>query len=413
MKLRSLAPTAITGKKVLVRVDYNVPLKNGKVADDSRIRLSLETIRFLQQHRAKIVLLSHLGRPKGQVDPTLSLQPVALQLQELLAQPVIFAPDLETAQSQASGLMAGQVMLLENIRFWPGEKKNDPKFAHQLATLGETYINEAFSASHRAHASVSAITKHLPAYAGLNFSQEVEHLSQLMTKPKRPFIMVVGGKKISDKVGAVVNLAKVADCVLLGGGTANNFLKAEGFEVFKSIVEEGGESKEKRPINYVKLAEDLIESTKQNRLLLNNFIPLPKILYPIDVIAATNPDSHTTQTIDLVGETPPTTKNLMYLDIGPKTIRLYQEVIAQAQTIFWNGPMGVFEQPLFATGTKDIARSIAKSGATTVLGGGDTIAAINQFELTDHYDYVSAAGGAALEFLAGKELPGVLPLLAK
>lgn len=417
MQLKTISASELAHKTVLIRVDYNVPLKKDgdgmKVADDKRIQRSLETIKLALANQAKVILMSHLGRPKGQVVDDLSMKPVAEHLRNLLDVPVAFAPKMEDSTVL---LQQHPVVVLENLRFDPGEKKNDTAFAKKLAGLADVYINEAFSAAHREHASVAAITKQLPSFAGLAFTQEVEALGKLMTEPKRPFVMVIGGKKISDKVEAVVNLTKIADVVLLGGGTANNFLKADGFEIYKSVVEEETtqNAKEKK-VNYVKVAEELMEDTKQDRILIDGYIPLPKIIYPTDVIAAPAIDSNKTEEVELVNgnHEHALKRNLMYLDIGPKTIKLYQEIILEAGTIFWNGPMGVFEQKEFENGTCEIARTIAKSGAMTVLGGGDTIAAVNKCGLGDRYDYISAAGGAALEFLAGKDLPGVKPLIIK
>ncbi|HEX7017594.1 MAG TPA: phosphoglycerate kinase [Patescibacteria group bacterium] len=410
MKLRIPSPADVKNKTVLLRTDYNVPLtkKDGQVvvADDNRIQASLETIRFLMTHNANIIIMSHLGRPEGKVNIEYSLRPVAERLSELLNLEV---PIINLGEPVPDA----PVSLLENLRFDAGEESNEASFAKKLSQLGDVYINDAFSAAHRAHASIVGITKHLPSFAGLAFAKEVEMLSELITKPKRPFVMVIGGKKISDKVGAVQNLAKIADAVLIGGGTANNFLKAEGIDVQKSYLEDSSPDAQKRKVNYVDLAEEMIEENRGDKLLLDGYIPLPKILMPIDVIAAPAPDSPKTEEIELVNgnHEQAQQKNLMYLDIGPRTVRLYKEVLQEAATIFWNGPMGVFEEEAFAEGTVEIARAIAKSGAHTVLGGGDTIAAVQQFGLEGRYDYISAAGGAALEFLGGKELPGVKPLL--
>lgn len=421
MKLRELTASAVKGKKVLVRVDFNVPLKEvgGKtqVADNNRIRQTLETIQFLQQQQAVTLLVSHLGRPQGDSEENLSLEPVAKELEALLGSPVGFVPstigpETETAVAE---LMPGSVTVLENLRFDTGEKKNDPSFARSLAKLADVYVNEAFSTAHRAHASIVGITEHLPSFAGFAFAKEVNTFDQLMTKPKRPFVMIVGGAKISDKVSAIEHLTEIADAVLVGGGVANNFLKAEGFDIAKSYLQDAPADLEKQGVNYVDVAEELIEETKQDRLMIDGYIPLPKILYPTDVVAANSPESKTSEIVELVNGNHEEAmgKNLMYLDIGPKTIRLFKEIILQAGTIFWNGPMGVFENEEFALGTKEVAMAVAKSSATTILGGGDTIAAIRAFDLEDRYDYVSAAGGAALDFLSGKTLPGVVPLLEK
>lgn len=417
MKLSTVSSKDVALKKVLVRTDFNVPLekKGGKtvVADDNRIKQSLETIKLILENRGKAIVVSHLGRPKGKEVAELSLQPVVDRLRELLGEPVILAKNYQDASVL---LQQHRVVVLENVRFNPLEKENSAEFAKELAELADVYVNEAFSTAHRKHTSVEAITKKLPSFAGLAFTQEVTALHNLMTEPKRPFVMIIGGKKISDKVEAVVNLTNVADAVLLGGGTANNFLKADGFEIYKSVVEEKTQAEtKKKKVNYVKVAENLLEQTKQDKILKDGYIPLPKIIYPIDVVAATGIDQTKTEVIELVNgnHEHAQARNLMYLDIGPKTVKLFQDIILQAGTVFWNGPMGVFEKEQFANGTQEIARTVAKTGGTTVLGGGDTIAAIHQFDLADRFDYVSAAGGAALEFLAGKTLPGVKPLLKK
>ncbi len=419
---------AISNKKIIVRVDYNVPLTEvdgqWQVRDDKRIKNSLKTINFLLENKAKVILISHLGRPKSKDDQQFSLAPVAQYMQAKLNLPVSFIDDCvgEKVKAAIEQLPAGQILLLENLRFYAEEKKNDEQFAQQLASLAEIYVNEAFSNSHRAHASMVGIPKHLPGFAGFSLADEVENLGALIIEPKRPFVIVVGGAKIADKVEAVKNLSNLADIVLVGGGVANNFLKADGIEVHKSYLQDVSSDLDKENVNYVEFADKLINDNRTERILKDGYIPLPKILYPSDVIAAAPavmentdasvPKVEDTQLIDLYKDykDTPDDKDLMYLDIGPKTIRLYQEVLLQAGTIFWNGPMGVFEKDAFNRGTLEVARAIAKSGAMTVLGGGDTIAAIKKFDLADRYDYVSAAGGASLDFLAGKELPGLKAL---
>ncbi len=412
MKLKSFSLQDINNKTVLVRTDYNVPLhkKWGKmiVAEPQRIQDSIPLINELRKAGAKVILMSHLGRPKGEVSPDLSLEPVARYLKEKEKLPVHFASltlGKETTKIAAS-LQPGEILLLENLRFQPEEKKNDAGFAKQLAQLADIYINEAFSACHRAHASVAAITRYIPSFAGINLQKEVENLSRLLSTPAHPFVIIIGGAKISDKVEAVQNLHKVADLVLLGGGVANNFLKASGIETHQSYLEE---TDPKSTISYLDLAGQLISENQTERVLKDGYIPLPKLLPPIDVIAAKDKETRKTITIDLSSgmKDTPDDKELMYLDIGPRTIRLYSDFIAQAQTVFWNGPMGVFEKPQFAQGTKEVARAIAKTSAETFVGGGDTIAAIKKFGYSGRYDFVSSAGGAALEYLAGKQLPGL------
>ena len=415
MKLKSPTASIVAQKTVLVRVDFNAPLQDGRVTDSRRIEAALDTIKFLQKNQAKIVLISHLGRPKNQPESKYSLKPVADFLVKKLDLPVTFADDCigDQVQKLKVELKPGEILLLENTRFHAAEKENKVKFAQQLAAGADLFINEAFSASHRAHASTVGVTKYLPSYAGFSLQQEVAALQQLLDEPKSPFIIIVGGAKISDKIGALENLLEAADAVLVGGGVANNFLKAEGLETHKSYLQDAPADLKKQGIDYIQIADELIEETKTERILKDGYIPLPKILYPLDVVAAQDASSDQTEIIDLThdAQDTPDDRNLMYLDIGPKTIRLYSEIIKQAKSIFWNGPMGVFEQPAFAQGTKKIAQAIAENDGTTILGGGDTAAAVEKYHLEDQYSYVSTAGGAGLVFLSGAELPGLTPLL--
>jgi 3-phosphoglycerate kinase len=416
--LESIPKAYLKNKTALVRVDYNVPIQDGLVSDDARIKASLDTIYFLLKNEANIVLLSHLGRPKGKPVKKYTLHPIANYLSELLNQTVHFSTleQLESPKVANSKIdTKNQITLLENVRYFEGEEKNNARFAERLSAIADIYVNDAFSTSHRDHASITGIPNYLPSYAGISFAKEVLMLGKVMHEPQRPFIMVIGGAKISDKVEAVQNLAQIADAVLIGGGTANNFLKAEGIDICKSLVEEPKEllqNKEQRSVNYVEVAQDMIEKTRTTKILLDGYIPIPKIILPIDVIAAKGIDETDTEVVELLNckTHEPDMQNLMYLDIGPKTIKLFKEILLQAGTIFWNGPMGVFEKEQFSTGTKEIARTIAKAGATTILGGGDTIASIRTFSEENRYDYVSAAGGAALAFLAGKKLPGIQAL---
>lgn len=410
LQLKTITKKDVAGKRVLVRVDFNVPLeKSGgavQVRDDRRLRAALPTIKLLQEAGAKIILISHLGRPKGAIVPELSLEPVALYLRENLDLPVTFSTDYENPPDDS-------IVLLENLRFYPEETTNDKGFAKKLAKLADIYINEAFSNSHRTHASMVGVSKYLPSFAGLALTEEAGMLANLIHEPKRPFVVVLGGAKISDKVGALTNLARIADLVLIGGAIANNFLSAEGFEIYRSFVEEASK---KDAGDYVELAKQLIDEHKTEKVLKDNYIPLPKLLYPIDVVAAPSldtTDADELKTIDLSHnmEDKPEKTKLQYLDIGPKTIHLYSELLAGAGTVFWNGPMGVWENPLFAAGTKAIGRAITTSSATTVLGGGDTIAAAHHFHSEQKFSYVSAAGGAALKFLGGEVLPGLKSLV--
>lgn len=415
MQLKTVSKKDITQKKVLVRVDFNVPLKkntqtgNLEVVNDARIQASLETILFLLENQAQVILMGHLGRPQGRPEAKYSFTPVAHHLSKALKidVPVItdyidIVPDLP------------QISILENLRFHPGEKQNNPTFCKKLAKLADVYVNEAFSTSHRNHASIEGITHFLPSFAGLGLTKEVTALNKLINAPQRPFVMMVGGAKISDKIAAISNLAQIADTILVGGGVANNFLKADGFDIAQSYLEDIPADKQKERVDFVQFADDLLDDNKQEHTILNGYFPLPKIIYPIDVVVAKRMESKESRTINLLDKDDKNSqikKTDMYLDIGPRTIKLFSEVIKNAKTIFWNGPMGVFEQPQFAKGTKKIARAIADSKATSIIGGGDTIAAINALGLSQSYSYVSAAGGAALAFLSGKTLPGIKPLI--
>ncbi len=421
MRLRLPTPSDVAGKTVLVRVDFNVPLRHTKrgwqVTSDKRIRSSLRTIDFLLKNNAKVVLMSHLGRPKNEKDTRFSLAPVAAYLRAKYRLPISFCPTSSGAEAQTlvKAMEPKTILLLENLRFNQGEKANEVSFARSLSALADVYINEAFSASHRAHASIVGVTKFVPSFAGFTLSEEVSRLSKLIEHPRRPLVVVIGGAKISDKVGMLEHLATLADIVLVGGACANTFLKAEGFEIYRSRVEEKDED---GTIDYVKVARHLIAEYKTEKILRDGFIPLPKLLYPIDVVAAPSLDTTSrakTKIIDLTSgmEDREEQERWLYLDIGPKTRKLYAALLAEAGSIFWNGPMGVWENPLFATGTRVVARAIVQSKAYSVLGGGDTIAAAHHNHTEQRFSYVSAAGGAALEFLSGKLLPGLRPLLLK
>ncbi|GIK84416.1 MAG: phosphoglycerate kinase [Patescibacteria group bacterium] len=420
MKLKLPQISDIKNKTVLVRVDFNVPLKKDdsgvlKVTNDERITASLETINFLLKHDAKVVLASHLGRPESARDVKYSLRPVAEYMKSVLGLPVVFSNECigKNAQKEVFLAKKGEIVLLENIRFHSGEQENDAQFAKELSKLADVYINEAFSTSHRAHASIVGIPKHLPSFAGFALEKEVSTFTKMTEKPERPLVIILGGAKISDKVGAIEHLAKIADIVLVGGAVANSFLKAEGLEIYKSFIEDAPADLKKKNINYTDVACSLLEEHKTEKMLMNGYIPLPKIVYPIDVVAGHSleeADPKKTEVIDLTKENGHHDKNLLYLDIGPNTVKLYQEIILHAKTVFWNGPMGVWENPVLANGSKKIAASVALSNGTTIIGGGDTIACATHFGLDKQFSYVSAAGGAALDFLSGKKLPGLVPL---
>ncbi len=420
MKLKLPQISDIKNKTVLVRVDYNVPLKKDaagilQVANDERITASLETINFLIKHDAKVVLISHLGRPESAKDLKYSLLPVAEYMKNKLKLPVVFSKECigKNAQKEVFLAKKGEIVLLENIRFHAGEEQNDADFAKELAKLADVYINEAFSTSHRAHASIVGIAKHLPSFAGFALEKEVSTFTEMMENPKKPLIIILGGAKISDKVGAIEHLAKIADIVLVGGAVANSFLKADGLEVYKSFIEDAPADLKKKNINYTDVACSLLEEHKNEKMLINGYIPLPKIVYPIDVVAGHSleeTNKNKTEIIDLTKENVRHDKNLLYLDIGPNTIKLYQEIISYAKTVFWNGPMGVWENPILAQGSKKIATSVALNTGLSIIGGGDTISCITHFGLEKQYGYVSAAGGAALDFLSGKKLSGLVLL---
>lgn len=433
MPLRPPRVTEIRGKRVLVRVDFNVPLKTVKtrsgqevqrVADDQRLRNSLETLNFLQENEVKIILISHLGRPEGKVHPQESLYPVAQYLQRKMGLNCQFAEDCvgEKAKQAITKLQNGEILLLENLRFHPGEESNDPHFAAELAKFADVYINEAFSASHRTHASIVGVSQLLPSFAGFALSFEVKMLRTLLEKTEHPFVVVMGGAKIDDKVATLKNLARLADMVLIGGGLANSFLKAGGIETHRSFI---GENPEKT----LALARSILQAHKTERSVLplkekvgnqthTTELPFPKIVLPIDVLAAKNKtidQKKDLQTISLLHDAKdrPDDIDLQYFDLGPQSTQLYCYILRQAKTIFWNGPMGVFENPLFAQGSKKIARCIADRGkhrAITICGGGETGELVNTLGLRDRFSHVSTAGGAALEFLGGSELPGISAL---
>jgi phosphoglycerate kinase len=424
------------GKTILLRTDYNVPLSsNLKVTDSIRIKRTVATIQFLLKKKCKIVIASHLGRPKPQdlegsstsfSSSRLSLKPILAVLKSELKKEKINAKVefCSTAIGPERNLKISQmepesILLLENLRFYQGEKNNDLEFAKLLAQKCEIFVNDAFSVCHRTMASIVQVPKLLNSFAGRNLENEVLTWKTLLINPEKPFVMIIGGAKISDKISAVQNLTQVADAVLLGGGTANNFLKAEGIEVYNSYLEESNlgnlqSSKrlsKKKSVNYVKVAKHLLANTRSEKIVIDGFIPLPKIIIPSDVIAAKSLNSTKTQVVQLTSSEVVVSKpDLMYLDIGPQTIKLFKEVIAQAGTIFWNGPLGVFEKDSFSAGTKAIAKAIADSKAFSIIGGGDTLAAAKKFGLINKFDYASTAGGASLELLAGKVLPGLKPL---
>ena len=377
----------VKGKRVLVRVDFNVPLNQGKVADDTRIRAALPTIQYLMEHGARVILMSHLGRPKGKVKEELRLTPVAERLAELLDKPVAMAVDCvgEEVETAVDRLRPGDVLLLENLRFHPGEEANDPEFVSRLASLGEVYVNDAFGTAHRAHASTEGVAHHLPAVAGFLMEKELNFLSKALERPEHPFVAILGGAKISDKIGVVDNLLGKVDTLLIGGGMANTFLKAQGHQVGQSLVEE-----ESLP-----LAQELLDKAGR------------KLVLPVDVVVADRFDAEAQSKIVSVEEVP---ADWRILDIGPATVERFAQELYTAKTVVWNGTMGVAEFPRFAAGTEGIIEMLAEGQATTIVGGGDTAAAVQQAGLAEKMTHVSTGGGASLELLEGKVLPGVAAL---
>ncbi len=379
-----------SGKRALVRVDFNVPLEDGRISDDTRIRAALPTIQYLLDHGASVVLMSHLGRPKSKVVEKLRLAPIAARLAELLGRevktvPVTTGPEAEAA---AQALKPGEVLLLENTRFDPREEANDEGMARELARLGDVFVNDAFGAAHRAHASTEGVAHFLPAVSGLLMEKELAVLGQLLENPERPFVAVVGGAKISDKVEVLTSLARRVDTLLIGGGMANTFLLAQGYNVGASLAEPDA-------IEEVKKIVFFVEGTETELLL------------PIDVVIADALDEHANRNVVKVDQVP---DGWRILDIGPETVEVFAGKIKGARTVFWNGPMGYFELAPFAEGTRAIAQALAESGAVTVIGGGDSVAAVEQMGLADKITHISTGGGAALEFLEGKPLPGVVAL---
>jgi phosphoglycerate kinase len=385
----SVRDADVKGRRVLVRVDFNVPLKDGEVADDARIRAALPTIELLRERGAALILMSHLGRPKGERDPTLSMAPVAERLGELLGTEVQLAPGVIEGDVDVicGGLGPGDVLLLENVRFEPGETENDPKLAEALAQLANVYVNDAFGAAHRAHASTAGVAEHLPAYAGLLLEREVRELTKVVESPQRPLVVVLGGAKVSDKIGVIDRFLEVADRILIGGAMCFGFFKAKGIETGNSLVEG------------VDLAKEALERAEQADCELS---------LPVDLVLGREFSAETERKESDGVEVP---KGWMGLDIGPRTANSYAQAIAEAGTVLWNGPMGAFELEPFAAGTRQVAQAVAAAPGTTVVGGGDSVAALNQFDLEDEVDWVSTGGGASLELLEGKKLPGVEALL--
>ena len=387
MNKLSISDLDLAGKRVFMRLDFNVPLADGKITDDTRIEAALPSIRYVLEKGGRLILASHLGRPKGKPEPKYSLRPVAVRLAELLGKPVQFAPDCvgEEVEKMAAGLKPGEVLLLENLRFHAEEEKNDPAFSGQLASLCDVYINDAFGAAHRAHASTAGIVQYVKqAAAGFLMQKEIEALHHALTKAERPYVAIVGGAKISDKIELIENFINIADTILIGGAMAYTFLRAKGIETGKSLVE----------ADKLGLAKELMTKASQKNVALE---------LPVDHVVAGGLDSTDAQ-VTSVQNTP---ADRMGLDIGPETVRRYSDIIRKAKTIVWNGPMGVFENPKFAQGTFAIARAVAEASAFSIVGGGDSAAAVAQSGVESKITHISTGGGASLEFLSGQKLPGV------
>ena len=374
----------VKGKKVLVRVDFNVPIKEGKVKDATRITAALPTIQYLLDHGAAVILCSHLGRPKDAPDPAYTMKPVADYLGTLISAPVKFAEDCigPTAEAASAALKPGEVLVLENTRVHAEETRNDPGMAKALASLADLYVNDAFGSAHRAHASTAGVAEYLPSAAGFLMEKEIKYLGNAIANPTRPFVAILGGAKISDKIGVIENLLKKADKILIGGGMANTFLAAQGYQMADSLVE--------------------AEVLDQARALLAK--SEGKLLLPCDMVIADAFDAEAKKQTLPLGDVP---AGWRVLDIGPETVKAFGAEIAKAGTIVWNGPMGVFEFPRFAEGTYAVAKAVADSGAVSIIGGGDSVSAINQSGLSDKITHISTGGGASLEMLEGLELPGV------
>ncbi|MBA1335573.1 MAG: Phosphoglycerate kinase [Firmicutes bacterium] len=394
MNKKTLRDIEVRNKRVIVRCDFNVPMDGeGNITDDKRIVASIPTIRYLVDHGARVILMSHLGRPKGKVDPKYSMVPVGRRLGELLGREVIVAKDVigEDARLKSGQMKPGELMLLENVRFHKEETDNDPSFAKELASMAEVFVNDAFGTAHRAHASTEGIAKFLPAVAGFLIEKELEMLGGALEKPDRPFTAVLGGSKVSDKIDVISSLLDKVDNLLIGGGMMFTFLKARGLETGKSIVED----------DKVPLAGELMEKAAQRGV---------KLVLPVDTVVAEafqNDARHYSVPVERIP------RDYMGLDIGEKTRDIFRSIISESKTVVWNGPMGVFEMPNFASGTLEVAKAMAECKGKSIVGGGDSAAAVEQLGFADRMTHVSTGGGASLEFLEGKELPGITVLMDK
>ncbi|MBA2871386.1 phosphoglycerate kinase [Anoxybacillus calidus] len=391
MNKKTVRDIDVKGKRVFCRVDFNVPMQDGKVTDDTRIRAALPTIQYLSEQGAKVILASHLGRPKGKVVEEMRLNAVAERLSELLGKNVVKTDEAygDEVKKAIAQMNEGDVLLLENVRFYPGEEKNDPELAKAFAELADIYVNDAFGAAHRAHASTEGIAHYLPAVAGFLMEKEIEVLGKALSNPERPFTAIIGGAKVKDKIGVIENLLDKVDNLIIGGGLAYTFVKALGHEIGKSLLEE----------DKIELAKSFMEKAKEKGV---NFY------MPVDVVVADDFSNDANKKVVDIDAIP---SDWEALDIGPKTRELYRDVISKSKLVIWNGPMGVFEMDAFAEGTKAVAQALADANDTySVIGGGDSAAAVEKFGLADKMDHVSTGGGASLEFMEGKQLPGVVAL---
>ena len=388
MNKKTIEDIVVTGKKVLVRCDFNVPLdENKNITDENRLVGALPTIKYLSDNGAKVILCSHLGRPKGEFNMKYSLAPVAKRLSELLGKEVKMAEDVigDSAKATVASLNDGDICLLENVRFHKEEEKNDAEFSKQLASLAEIYVNDAFGTAHRAHASTAGVADYLPAVCGYLIGKEIDIMGKALSNPARPFVAILGGAKVSDKIGVIENLLDKVDVLIIGGGMAYTFLKSQGYEVGKSICE----------MDKLDLARELLEKAKAKGV---------ELLLPVETVVA---KEFSNDAEEMVVPSVAIPADYEGLDIGPKTVELFSSAISKAKTVIWNGPMGVFEMPKFAVGTKAVAKAVAEADAVTIIGGGDSAAAVQQLGFADKMTHISTGGGASLEYLEGKILPGI------
>lgn len=391
MNKKSVRDVEVTGKRVFVRVDFNVPLDNGKITDDTRIQETLPTIKYLIENGAKVILASHMGRPKGEVVDSMRLTPAAVRLGELLGKPVKKLDESigENVKAAIAEMNNGDVVVLENVRFHKGEEKNDPELAKQFAELADLFVNDAFGAAHRAHSSTAGIAAHIPAVAGLLMEKELSVLGKALSNPDRPFTAIVGGSKVKDKIDVINKMLEIADNVIIGGGLAYTFFKAQGYEIGQSLLDE---SKLQESLGFIEKAKELGK----------------KLYLPVDIVIADDfSASANTKVVKVVDGIPADWEGI---DIGPETAKIYADVIKNSKLVVWNGPMGVFEIEPFSHGTRAVAEACAQTEGYTIIGGGDSAAAVEKFQLKDKMNHISTGGGASLEFMEGKELPGVVAL---